>query len=52
MHTHRILNIITQPEGIPQGVMIRAIEPAAMIDQMSKNRGGKLVQISATVREN
>ncbi|HCC5232330.1 TPA: DNA-3-methyladenine glycosylase, partial [Escherichia coli] len=28
-------------EGIPQGVMIRAIEPAAMIDQMSKNRGGK-----------
>ncbi|EME3492817.1 DNA-3-methyladenine glycosylase, partial [Enterococcus faecium] len=41
MHTHRILNIITQPEGIPQGVMIRAIEPAAMIDQMSKNRGGK-----------
>ncbi|EKA12823.1 DNA-3-methyladenine glycosylase, partial [Enterococcus sp. GMD1E] len=25
MHTHRILNIITQPEGIPQGVMIRAI---------------------------
>ncbi len=41
MHTHRILNIITQPEGIPQGVMIRAIEPAAMIEQMSKNRGGK-----------
>lgn len=38
---YRILNIITQPEGIPQGVMIRAIEPAAMIDQMSKNRGGK-----------
>ena len=41
MHTQRILNIITQPEGIPQGVMIRAIEPAAMIEQMSKNRGGK-----------
>ncbi|HFD1641023.1 TPA: DNA-3-methyladenine glycosylase [Enterococcus faecium] len=41
MHTHRILNIITQPEGIPQGVMIRAIEPATMIEQMSKNRGGK-----------
>lgn len=42
MHTHRILNIITQPEGIPQGVMIRAIEPVAGIEQMSANRGGKL----------
>lgn len=42
MHTHRILNIITQPEGIPQGVMIRAIEPATGIDQMSRNRGGKI----------
>ena len=37
---------------IPQGVMIRAIEPAAMIDQMSKIVAEKLVQISATVREN
>ena len=41
MHTNRILNIITQPEGIPQGVMIRAVQPAAMIEQMSQNRGGK-----------
>ncbi len=44
MHTHRILNIITQPEGIPQGVMIRAIEPVTGIEQMSANRGGKMVQ--------
>lgn len=42
MHTHRILNIITQPEGIPQGVMIRAIEPVTGIEQMSANRGGKI----------
>ncbi|THE14610.1 DNA-3-methyladenine glycosylase [Enterococcus hirae] len=41
MHTHLILNIITQPEGIPQGVMIRAIEPVNGIEQMSKNRGDK-----------
>lgn len=41
MHTHRILNIITQPEGIPQGVMIRAIEPVTGIEQMRINRGGK-----------
>ena len=32
--------------------MIRAIEPAAMIDQMVKIVAEKLVQISATVREN
>ncbi|MBF8808556.1 MAG: DNA-3-methyladenine glycosylase [Enterococcus lacertideformus] len=42
MHTHRILNIITQPEGIPQGVMIRALEPAVGIAQMSRNRGDKV----------
>ncbi|MEY8445959.1 DNA-3-methyladenine glycosylase [Enterococcus ratti] len=42
MHTHRILNIITQPEGIPQGVMIRALEPEIGIEQMSSNRGGKI----------
>ena len=27
MHTHLILNFITQPEGIPQGIMIRGVEP-------------------------
>ncbi|MBO0480861.1 DNA-3-methyladenine glycosylase [Candidatus Enterococcus courvalinii] len=42
MHTHRILNIITQPEGVPQGVMIRAVQPATSIEQMSQNRGGKV----------
>ena len=30
------------PEGIPQGVMIRAIEPVTGIEQMSANRGGKI----------
>lgn len=41
MHTHLILNMITQPEGIPQGVMIRGIEPAEGLDQMIKNRHGR-----------
>ncbi|OTP28536.1 DNA-3-methyladenine glycosylase [Enterococcus mundtii] len=41
MHTHLILNIITQPEGVPQGVMIRAIEPVEGIEKMSLNRKGK-----------
>lgn len=41
MHTHLILNMITQPEGTPQGVMIRGIEPAEGIDQMVLNRHGR-----------
>lgn len=41
MHTHLILNIITQPKGMPQGVMIRGLEPAEGVEQMIVNRGGK-----------
>ncbi|AYW45768.1 DNA-3-methyladenine glycosylase [Tetragenococcus koreensis] len=38
MHTHLILNMVTQPEGIPQGVMIRAIEPVEGKEQMEERR--------------
>lgn len=41
MHTHLILNMITQPVGMPQGVMIRGIEPAEGIEQMISNRHGR-----------
>ena len=41
MHTHLILNMITQPVGMPQGVMIRGIEPAEGIKQMISNRHGR-----------
>ncbi|MGG5317399.1 DNA-3-methyladenine glycosylase [Enterococcus sp. AZ072] len=41
MHTHLILNMITQPKGTPQGVMIRGIEPAEGLEIMSRNRGGQ-----------
>ncbi|MBM7712725.1 DNA-3-methyladenine glycosylase [Enterococcus xiangfangensis] len=41
MHTHLILNMITQPEGMPQGVMIRGFEPVEGIDQMIQNRHGR-----------
>ena len=41
MHTHLILNMITQPKGMPQGVMMRALQPAAGLTQMMANRGGK-----------
>ncbi|MET3562331.1 DNA-3-methyladenine glycosylase [Enterococcus rotai] len=41
MHTHLILNMVTQEKGKPQGVMIRAIEPVEGIDRMQINRNGR-----------
>ncbi|WP_208559654.1 DNA-3-methyladenine glycosylase [Marinilactibacillus kalidii] len=38
MHTHRMLNVVTQPEGVPQAVLIRAIEPYEGITVMQENR--------------
>ena len=38
MHTHLILNIVTQERGKPQGIMIRGIEPVKGISMMGKNR--------------
>ncbi|EPH93173.1 DNA-3-methyladenine glycosylase [Enterococcus faecalis 13-SD-W-01] len=42
MHTHWILNVVTQEKGIPQAVMLRGLEPAENIELMSQNRGGKI----------
>ena len=39
MHTHLILNLVTQPKGLPQGVMIRGLEPVEGIEQMVERRG-------------
>lgn len=41
MHTHLILNMVTQAIGKPQGVMIRGLEPVEGIEQMVMNRSGK-----------
>ncbi|EOL46596.1 DNA-3-methyladenine glycosylase [Enterococcus caccae ATCC BAA-1240] len=41
MHTHLILNMVTQEKGKPQGVMIRAIEPVEGIEKMEINRNGR-----------
>lgn len=41
MHTHLILNMVTQEKGKPQGVMIRAIEPVEGIEKMEVNRNGR-----------
>lgn len=38
------LNTITRKEGIPEGVLIRAIEPLEEIDIMARNRFGKKVE--------
>lgn len=38
MHTHLILNIITQAEGVPQGVMIRGLQPVEGTPFMIENR--------------
>lgn len=38
MHTHLLVNFVTQNEGVPEGVLIRAIEPLDGIEMMKHNR--------------
>ncbi|MEF2243531.1 DNA-3-methyladenine glycosylase [Paenibacillus sp. IITD108] len=39
MHTHCLLNIVCQPAGTPEGVLIRAVEPYIGIELMEERRG-------------
>ncbi|WP_251517699.1 DNA-3-methyladenine glycosylase [Staphylococcus sp. Marseille-Q6910] len=39
MHTHLLINFVTQAEGVPEGVLIRAVEPEDNIETMQLNRG-------------
>ncbi|ECB9582704.1 3-methyladenine DNA glycosylase, partial [Listeria monocytogenes] len=42
MHRQVLLNFITMPEGIPEAILIRAIEPDEQAKYlMEQNRGGK-----------
>lgn len=38
MHGHFMLNVITQDQGTPQGILIRAVEPEHGMDIMERNR--------------
>lgn len=38
MHGHHLLNVITQEEGVPQGILIRAIEPVSGEELMTERR--------------
>lgn len=44
MHTHVLLNIIAGPEEVPQGVLIRALEPTLGIELMRQRRGVQRLQ--------
>jgi len=37
---HIMLNVVTEPEGTPGAVLIRAVEPLEGLSEMEENRGG------------
>lgn len=39
MHRYLLINFVTQEKGIPEGVLIRAIQPEEGIEAMIRNRG-------------
>jgi len=39
MHGHHMLNVVTREAGVPEAVLIRAIEPADGLEIMQKRRG-------------
>lgn len=61
MHTQTLLNVVTQDSGVPQVVLIRAIEPVTGGELMEKRRGksgiertngpGKLTQSMGITKE-
>lgn len=46
MHTHLLINFVTRTEGVPEGVLIRAVEPEDGIEAMIKNRNKKGYEVT------
>lgn len=46
MRSWYLLNIVTQPAGVPECVLIRGIEPATGIEQMQQNRPVPLANLT------
>ena len=46
LRANHLFDIVTQPIDVPEGVLIRAIEPTHGLDQMLVNRGKRGVQIT------
>ncbi len=46
LHANLLFDVVTQPKDVPEGVLIRAIEPTHDIDQMIVNRGKSGVQVT------
>ncbi|WP_429339175.1 DNA-3-methyladenine glycosylase [Ornithinibacillus bavariensis] len=44
MHTHTLVNVVSGPIGIPEAILIRAIEPSIGIDLMLTRRPVKSLQ--------
>ncbi|MGY4690652.1 DNA-3-methyladenine glycosylase [Salibacterium sp. K-3] len=47
MHTHCLVNVVSAPAGVPQAVLIRALEPVEGIDLMRcRRKRGKDVELT------
>ena len=46
MHGHNMMNIVMQEAGVPEGVLIRGLEPTAGVEMMMKNRSADMANLT------